>query len=274
MDFPFLIQSAVRRQVEQNARPLLISIAGAQGAGKSTIARALAANLNADGLATALFSLDDLYLSRAARRDLAARVHPALAVRGVPGTHDLAEGRHLLDALCGADETTQTRLPAFDKSSDDRRPAAAAPLFTGRPHVIICEGWCMGATPQAPHQLVTPINALEAEIDPDGGYRTWINRQLQGPYRAFFAHFTLQLFLAAPSFAVVGRWRAQQEADLAAAHPHGKHIMNAAQLARFIQYFERITRHMLQTQPRRADMTLLMNKDRTPRKLVLRKIRS
>ena len=34
------------------------------------------------------FSMDDLYLGRAARVDLARRIHPLLATRGVPGTHD------------------------------------------------------------------------------------------------------------------------------------------------------------------------------------------
>lgn len=274
MDIPFLIESVVCRELQTQAQPLLMSIAGAQGAGKSTMARVLAQNLTAAGINTALFSLDDLYLTRAARRDLATRVHPALAVRGVPGTHDLDEGNRLLDALCAAEPGTKTRLPAFDKSRDDRRPTGEAPLFTGRPHLVLCEGWCMGATPQEPHQLTAPINALENEIDADATYRTWINRQLAGPYRAFFARFTLQLFLAAPSFTVVGRWRGQQEAALAASQPSGDQVMNATQLARFIQYFERITRHMLLEQPHHSHMTLYMNKDRTPRKLVLRKIRS
>ncbi len=274
MDIPFLIENAVRREVQTGTQPLLMSIAGAQGAGKSTMASVLAQNLTADGMNTARFSIDDLYLTRAARRDLAARIHPALAVRGVPGTHDLDEGHRLLDALCAAGPDTRTRLPSFDKSRDDRRPADEAPLFSGRPDVIICEGWCMGATPQARHQLAAPINALEAEIDADGIYRTWINRQLAGPYRAFFARFTLQLFLAAPSFTVVSRWRGQQEAALAASQPSGDQVMNPTQLARFIQYFERITRHMLQEQPQQAHMTLYMNKDRTPHKLVLREIRS
>ncbi len=70
----------------------VIGIAGAQGSGKSTLVRDLAERLAGDGLRVATLSLDDLYLTRAVRQDLAARVHPLFATRGVPGTHDVALG--------------------------------------------------------------------------------------------------------------------------------------------------------------------------------------
>ena len=39
-----------------------------------------------------MLSLDDLYLPKAERLRLARDVHPLLATRGVPGTHDVALG--------------------------------------------------------------------------------------------------------------------------------------------------------------------------------------
>ena len=36
-----------------------------------------------------VLSIDDFYLSKAKRKRLAASVHPLLAIRGVPGTHDV-----------------------------------------------------------------------------------------------------------------------------------------------------------------------------------------
>jgi len=75
-------------------RPFVLGIAGAQGSGKSTIARALAARFGCPVL-----SLDDLYLDGAARQRLAETVHPLLRTRGVPGTHDGAAGLAALESL-------------------------------------------------------------------------------------------------------------------------------------------------------------------------------
>ena len=69
-------------------RPVVIGLCGAQGSGKSTTAGRLAATLTARGCATAVLSIDDFYLTRAEREVLAASIHPLLATRGVPGTHD------------------------------------------------------------------------------------------------------------------------------------------------------------------------------------------
>ena len=67
--------------------PLLVGINGAQGTGKTTLCKFLAAILSSQ-LGVAVLSLDDFYLTRAERHKLAAAVHPLLATRGVPGTHD------------------------------------------------------------------------------------------------------------------------------------------------------------------------------------------
>ncbi|MGH8252817.1 MAG: adenylyl-sulfate kinase, partial [Steroidobacteraceae bacterium] len=67
-----------------------VGISGAQGSGKSTLAAALQGLLHSRGFATVVLSLDDFYLTRAQRSELARRVHPLLQTRGVPGTHDVA----------------------------------------------------------------------------------------------------------------------------------------------------------------------------------------
>ncbi|MCY0536461.1 hypothetical protein OVV84_28185, partial [Klebsiella pneumoniae] len=80
--------------------------------GKSTLTAVVKRLLEIRGLKVALFSLDDIYLTRAERQALAAEVHPLLATRGVPGTHDVAWGEALLEDLR---KPGQTLLPAFDK---------------------------------------------------------------------------------------------------------------------------------------------------------------
>ena len=70
-----------------------------------------------------LYEVITLYLPRARREELARTVHPLLATRGVPGTHDARLGLGILDHLrrLGADESV--RLPRFDKARDDRLPS-------------------------------------------------------------------------------------------------------------------------------------------------------
>lgn len=236
---PRLIQ-AVDDLIRRHDRPdhvPLIAIAGAQGSGKSTLAGEAARVLS-----SAALSLDDVYLTLAERADLAARVHPLFAVRGPPGTHDLALLTTVLDRLRSAGPDARTSLPAFDKVSDDRRPQADWPVFVGRPRAVLLEGWCIGARAQNEAALVPPINALEAEDDTDGRWRRAINDALVGPYARLFAGFDALVFLKAPGFGPVLDWRTEQEAGLTDA-PVPAH--RRAELARFIQAFERITRHML-----------------------------
>src|SRR3989338_4506886 len=132
-------------------RPPLIGVAGAQGSGKTTLARAAA-----DRLGGAAFSLDDVYLTKAERAALAAQAHPLFAVRGPPGTHDLDLADRTVAALRAATCDSITRLPAFDKLADEREPESAWPIFLGRPGAILIDGWCLGATGQDPVALAPP----------------------------------------------------------------------------------------------------------------------
>lgn len=236
----------------------MLGIAGAQGSGKSTLARAVRERIEARGVPCALLSIDDLYLTRAERETLAARVHPLLRTRGVPGTHDVALGTRAIDALARGEAVA---LPRFDKSADDRMPPdqwEAAPMGT---RLLILEGWCVGASPQEDTALVPPVNALEAQEDAKGRWRAHVNAALAGDYRAFFARIDALAFLAAPDFDVVERWRGEQEEGLRARGGAG--VMNPAQIARFIQHYERLTRHMLADMPGRADLTLHLRPDRS-----------
>src|SRR6187397_1657911 len=103
----------------RDGRPRVIGINGAQGSGKTTLCRFLEALLVEHNLRTVTLSLDDLYLTRAERQDLAMHEHPLFATRGVPGTHDVALGEAILDDLLAG---RTAALPRFDKSVDDRAP--------------------------------------------------------------------------------------------------------------------------------------------------------
>ncbi len=231
---------------------------GAQGCGKTTLARAAAERFGA-----AQISIDDVYLTRAEREATAREVHPLFLTRGPPGTHDLILLQRLIDALSAAGPEDEIRIPDFDKRGDDRRPVAAWRAFRGRPSAIVIDAWCLGALPQDAAALAEPVNALEAGHDPDGGWRRAVNGFVGGTYADFIARFDAVLFLRAPGFEVVLDWRCQQEADLLGVAPADLPDAERERLAGFIQYFERITRRMLDGGVR-ADVVVQLDRNRLP----------
>lgn len=243
-------------------RPMVLGICGAQGSGKSTLARAVEEAASAGGIAAATLSLDDLYLTRAEREELARTVHPLLRTRGVPGTHDIGIGLAVLDALgCGE----AVRLPRFDKASDDRFPPSRWPRAPEATQLLIMEGWCLGARPQAPEALREPINVLEGQDDPDGIWRQYANEALAGAYQTLFARIDVLVLLAAPGFEIVFDWRLQQEQELRErVGSDAPGLMSTAGIARFIEHYERLTRHILAEMPARADILVRLAEDRTP----------
>lgn len=134
-------------------------------------------------------------------------------------------------------------------------------MFAGRPSAVLVDGWCLGATPQAEADLAAPINALEAERDGQGIWRRAANAALAGPYAEAFARFDAVLFLKAPSFDAVLDWRCEQEAGLMGLPPADLSPARRAELAVFIQHFERITRHMLAGGVR-AELVFQLDADR------------
>lgn len=243
-------------------RPPLIAVVGAQGSGKTTLARAAAERFGA-----AQISIDDVYLTRAAREAMARDVHPLFLTRGPPGTHDLALLQRLIERLSTAGPDDETPIPDFDKRGDDRWPPERWRRFTGRPSAILIDAWCLGAPPEPEAALAEPVNALERERDPDGRWRRAVNGFVAGPYADFAARFDAVLFLQAPGFEVVLDWRCQQEADLLGVAPDDLPHDERRRLAGFIQYFERITRRML-TDGVRSSVTVKLDRNRQPVSLV------
>jgi D-glycerate 3-kinase len=247
---------------------LLVGLCGAQGSGKTTAAAALVQLLAGHDLSATALSIDDFYLPRAERADLARRVHPLLSTRGVPGTHDVELAQATIDSLAGPDPVL---LPTFDKSSDDRLPRRLWREAAGRQRVVILEGWCVGACPQPQAELAVPINALESAEDTEGVWRGYVNAALSGPYRSLFDRLSPLVLLAAPSFGVVSHWRGEQERKLrervASAGGDTSRIMDDARLLRFISHYERVTRHILAEMPARADHLIALDPLRCARLL-------
>lgn len=234
---------------------LTVGLCGPQGSGKSTTAQVLQILLRQAGLRVAVLALDDIYLPRTDRLRLAREVHPLLATRGPPGTHDPLLGERLLERLAA---DASTAIPRFDKALDDRAPEAVWPVVVGPVEVVIFEGWCVGARPQPQADLAAPINELEAERDSHGVWRRYVNRALEGSYQELFGAIGLLIMLRPPAFEVVRAWRIEQERKLREAGG-GAAVMSDAQVGVFIQHYERLSRWIDREMPTRADVVVSLD---------------
>lgn len=252
-----LVDAALDDALASQAR--VLGIAGLQGSGKSTLAAQISSRAKSRGLRVAVLSLDDVYLDLDARLALARDVHPLLATRGPPGSHDLALAFDILDALLAGHATA---LPRFDKAHDRRLSRANWPRVEAVDLVVV-EGWCLSTPAQTAAQLVEPVNALEREEDADGTWRRYCNDALALQYPALWQRIDRLLWLRPPGFDIVATWRWQQEQSRRAAEP-GAPSMTRPQVSRFVQHFERVSRHALATLQSIADATIVLDANRKP----------
>ena len=233
--------------------PFILGVSGAQGSGKSTYCALLQHVLHAvHGWSVVTVSVDDLYLTRAERQRLGEQVHPLCAIRGLPGSHDVALGRALFESLANAGPNDVTRIPQFNKAVDDRVPEADFDVFVGRPDLVLFEGWCLGAVPGSEWQ--GPINEREARDDPDARWYRWTEAQL-AKYQSLWAVCEGLVMLKVPSFQSVvdGRWRQEQRlreqvGDTAVG------VMTRPEVEDYVALFERKTTQLLAELPHTANL--------------------
>jgi D-glycerate 3-kinase len=251
----------------QSSEPFVLGINGAQGTGKSTLADLICEYLaGAHDRSTVVLSIDDLYLTRAQRHALAKDVHPLLATRGVPGTHDVELGLSVIRSLKRLEQGQSVLVPRFDKSTDDRFAESEWTEVNDPVDLIIFEGWCVGSESISDEELLTAINDLETSEDPDRTWRRYVNLQLKEIYPSLFEMLDALVFMSAPDFDCVLRWRTEQEEKLAAGASAREtrvmtHVMTQAQIERFIQHYERITRQNLTSLATTADVRLELGQD-------------
>ena len=261
-------QFASADQNKPHAEPapaFVVAIQGAQGTGKSTCAEFLKhIFLHEHQLNAAVLSLDDFYLTRAERKELAQQVHPLFSTRGVPGTHDIDLALKTLREL--KQFKHQVIIPRFNKAMDDRWESDRWTLVDRPVDIVLIEGWCLGLHAQTSEQLQTAVNDLEAFHDSDGIWRNHINECLADQYQALFNQFDRLLVLQAPSFQSVYQWRLEQEQKLIASRRGESsrqvtRTLTPEQLKDFVSHYERLTRHGLDTLPDQAHWCLYLNKN-------------
>ncbi len=184
-------------------RAFVLGINGPQGAGKSTLVRWLERRFAEEGVRAVGVSIDDFYLTRAEQAAVSETYagNRYLAQRGYPGTHDVALGTQVLEAL--TTETGPIALPVYDKAAHgglgDRAPESR--VVVGPVDLILFEGWMLGFTPD-------PLAAAEAEFAVVDAllarYAPWRDR----------LDAMLQLVMAEPDQVIA--WRMEAEATMRA----------------------------------------------------------
>lgn len=248
------------KQFSKQSKAYFVGINGCQGSGKSTLTDYLASYLRAKyQLNVAVMSLDDFYLPIVKRKQLSEDIHPLLATRGVPGTHDITALKSVLSQL--TNHETGFAIPRFNKATDEPFPENEWTLIDKPVDIVLLEGWCWGVPPQTQEQLSSPVNELELQHDAKGLWRNYVNDQLKVNYQPLYKKMDFWLALQAPSFDCVYQWRLEQEQKLQARNvgiPNSK-IMTPAQILNFTQHFQRLSVQGCNTISHSADVIFYLD---------------
>ncbi len=252
---------------EASSRPVIVGLNGAQGSGKSTLSQYLSQMMPMQfGVNCHVLSIDDFYLSKAKRKKLAASVHPLLAIRGVPGTHDVPR---LLDALAGFIEPAvqSVTVPIFDKLKDDRTRRVHKIQKSAKPTIVLFEGWCVGIPAQRQLALSVPASSFEFSNDNNGVWRSYVNERLGADYADLFKLLDRLSMLKPPCFEAVYDWRVDQEIRLVARRrqefsSESIRGMSVKEVGEFVENFRRLTCHALEVLPGIANETWELQADR------------
>ena len=251
---------------KQDNKIKIIGLSGGQGAGKSTITGILKFILKKKyGLNLCVFSIDDFYKTKADRRKMSKKVHPLFLTRGVPGTHDLSLINKTIKKLKEKKFRT-VLIPRFNKLTDDRFKKNKWQKIKKPPHIIIFEGWCVGARHQKESELKNPLNPIEKQYDPNLIWRREANNYLKNQYKRLFKKIDKLVYLKAPSFNHIFKWRLLQEQKMKLTSK-SKRTMSKSKVREFIMFYERITRNMMKNFSEISDLTVFLDKSHRSKKM-------
>ena len=251
---------------QKDRKTKIIGLSGGQGTGKSTITSILKFIFKKQyGLNLCVFSLDDFYKTKIERVRMSKSIHPLFLTRGAPGTHDLKLLNKVIKKLKKKNFKT-VLIPKFDKSIDDRFKKTKWQIIKTPPQIIILEGWCVGAISQKKSELTRPINNIEKKLDTKLIWRNKVNNLLKNEYKIFFKKIDKLVYLKAPDFNHIFKWRLIQEQKLKLTSK-SKKIMSKNQIKEFIMFYERITRHMMKNYSKISDLTIFLDKNHRSKKM-------
>ena len=244
----------------------IIGLSGGQGSGKSRITEMLRFILKKRyGLELCVFSIDDFYKTKNERKKMSKKIHPLFLTRGVPGTHDINLINKTFKSLKKR-SFNSVLIPRFDKLTDDRFKKSQWTKVKKPPNVIIFEGWCVGARHQKINVLKKSLNVIEKKYDSNFRWRKNVNSQLKGRYKKLFNKIDKLVYLKAPSFNHIFKWRLLQEQKLKLTSKN-KETMSKSKVREFIMFYERITRQMMKDFSKISDLTIFLDKSHRSKKM-------
>ena len=264
-----------KKYISQNIIPIINSIyhsknnkfilSGAQGSGKSTLAKLLKSVIEKYyKKKVMLISIDDYYLSKNQRLKLSKKIHPLLLTRGVPGTHDIKTLKYNINQF--KNQNFPINTPTFNKLKDD---ILKKRKVIKNAEILLLEGWFCGSAPIANKYLFKNINTLENTYDKNKNWRKYYNSLLRNEYKSVFSMFDKKIYIQAPSFKYVLKWRYSQEKGNAIKSDN-KNIMNKAKLQKFIQHYEKLTKWMMLNMPTKADILIKIDSNQKIKKLLFK----
>jgi len=268
-DFYIPLAETIYTKYKSNKKVKIVGLTGGQGVGKSTISNILKIVLKKGfDLNTIIFSIDDFYKTLKERKIMSQKISKLFLTRGVPGTHDTRLLYNTINTLRNK-TSKKILIPRFDKSTDERFKKKKWTTVKTKADIIIFEGWCVGVQAQKMKNLVKPINELEKIEDKKLVWRRKVNYEIKKNYDKIFNLIDMLIFLKVPSFKYVYEWRSLQEIKLKK-KSISKKIMSKEQIKRFIMFYERITKHMLKTTSRTADILINIDKDHCMQSMKIR----
>ncbi len=256
-----------KEYIEKNLLPIINYIliskktnflfSGSQGIGKTTLIKIISNTLSkVYGKTILSLSLDDYYLSKSSRINLAKKQHNLLITRGVPGTHKIK--KLISDIKKHNKSIFPIETPIFDKLIDDS--IKKKKIVRKKSDILILEGWCCGCSEINKSYLNKNINQLEKEFDKNYYWRKFYNNQLKNDYKKLFNLFDEKIYIKAPSFKYVINWRLKQEKRNLSNSKKLKR-MNINEIKIFIQHYEKITRWMISKYSKSADLVINVDKN-------------
>ena len=199
------LHKLIMEKSEGNNGPFMVGLSGGQGSGKTTLSEKLEELLIRDKVSCCVLSLDDFYLSKAKRRELAIQIHPLAFTRGVPGTHDVKLLKEILANLSEPNLTSKVKnsylLKIIRRSLAQRKMEN---LLTF-PRIILIEGWCIGAQPS--FLTKSPKTSWEKKNDPEGLWKSWTRKESR-KYLSIWQTLDFMIFIKQDDFehVVNNRW--------------------------------------------------------------------
>ncbi len=240
--------------IQSHKKKFLFS--GSQGVGKTSMVQILKKVLEKFyNLRILSLNLDNYYLSKKNRERLSVKVHKLLITRGVPGTHNI---KKLINDIGRFNYLEYPiYVPNFDKLIDDK--SNKYKKIINKCDILFLEGWCCGSKPIEKKYLFKNINFIEKNFDKYKIWRKYYNGKLQNEYKKLFSLFDSLIFLKSPSFKYVLNWRLNQEKKNKSKNTRSRK-MNKKEVKIFIQNYEKITKWMMKTLPKKADLVIYINK--------------